>query len=216
MINRHNLVYISKEAREEALSKIENYSKEVKELVLNIDIPAIVTRQEFCEDGFVQCGITSPETYEDNRLRIGITVPLESIYRHYSPFEIFEKAVCQSKKDVLDEIVELGKMTGYDVGVYGSCAMELITGLSYLNGSSDIDIYVKKIRSDCNFNQFVEGIIKIEEKYKTKIDGEIEVKENFGVKIKELFNVQKTVLAKGIDSVEIFTKESIKKYYDCE
>ncbi len=212
MISRHNLVFISKEARIEALKNIENDSAEVEEFVMNEKIPAIVTRQFMCEDGLVQCGITSPQTYDDNRLRIGLCVPIASISKFYTPFDILKNAVCDSKKDVLEELELLGIETGFDVGVYGSVAMELITGLKYLNEKSDIDIYIKKIREKSSFKDFYDGLIKLEDEHNVKIDGEIEVFENFGVKIKEFFSIQKTVLAKGINEVELFEKDSLGKF----
>ncbi len=212
MRSRHNLVYISREARERALENIENVSSEVTALVMNENIPAIVTRQFMCDEGYMQCGVTSPQTYDDNRLRIGISVPIASISKFYTPFEVLKNAVCDTKKDVLEELLFLGNETGFDFGVYGSVAMELVTGLKYLNENSDIDIYIRKNRDDSSFENFYKGLIKLEEKYKEKIDGEIEVHQNFGVKIKEFFNSQKTVLAKGIEEVEIFEKDSLKQF----
>ncbi len=208
MIKRHNLIYLSESARTQALNNLDNPNNDVKELVLNNEIPAIVSRQFECEDGFVQCGITSAELYDGNRLRIGLTVQKEKILRCVTPFEVLENSVCEVKKQVLEDLIKLGNENGLLVGFYGSLAMELITGKAYTNDNSDIDIYVKK-SDKCSLESFYKGLIELEEKHKIKIDGEFEIYDVFGVKIKELFNSQKTVLAKGIDSVEIFEKSDV-------
>lgn len=211
MTKRHNLVYISYDARKDALERLSNSNENVKNLVLNENIPAIISRQSMCKDGFLQCGLTSSSLYDDNRLRIAIEVPKNSIIKTYTPFDVFDNRVCNTKVNIANDIIKLGEVYGFDIGFYGSYAMELITGINYINQKSDIDIYIKKNNDKFSLLDFYENICLLEKKHNIKIDGELEILNEFGIKIKEFFNSQKTILAKGINSVEIFSKECVGK-----
>ncbi len=209
MYKRHNLLYFCIEGREEALLTLEDVNEEIINLISNESVPAIVSRQDSRKDGYIQCGFTSPKTYDGSRLRIGVEVLSSRVEKYYTPFDLVENANKIPKEELVNELIELGENTGFKVGFFGSFAMEIITGIKYTNEKSDIDIYIKRKRENFDFDKFYNSILELEEKHNIKIDGEVEIKEVFGVKIKEIYNTQKTVLAKGINSVEIFTKEEI-------
>ncbi len=212
MYKRHDLLYFSIDARKEVLSTLKEINEDMVNIILNKNIPAIVSRQEFCKENHIQCGFTSPKIYENGRFRIGLELLKSNIERHYTPFQLINNAKIIPKEKIVFALIELGEQTGFNVGFFGSFAMEIITGIKYTNEKSDIDIYIRGKSENLDFIKFYNGVLQLEKKFNIKIDGEIEIKEVFGVKIKEICSKQKTVLAKGINSVEIISKEEICLY----
>jgi len=108
------------------------------------DWPVIVRRSESDIPPNMLClGLAAPpDPHTGMKTRIPFLVPSEHIVRHDVPLAIIsaEKALpAKWQKDFAD-LVEKVTAIGLEFRVYGSAAMQAITGLSYLTPSSDIDL----------------------------------------------------------------------------
>lgn len=213
MLNRHDLLFLNKIGKAEAIKNcsvvgcsVENKVSLVK--TLNEDVPVIVARQENFEDGYINVGISTNLKVENVRVKGQAKVSINNIKKVVTPFNICENYDFGKYKKIVGELINLGKENGLSLGLYGSIALEIVTSMPYTDYKSDIDILIKKENVNSNLNHFYESLLQIGAYNKIKVDGEV-LFDGFGIKIKELMSNQKTVLGKSIDTVEIFNKNDI-------
>ena len=100
-----------------------------------------------------------------------------------------------------------------NLGVYGACALQLVTGLSYLHDRSDLDLIIRGEPID-GLRRINGMLAALESELGLAIDVEVLLGGGGAVKLKEFCSRQKTVLAKSIGSVEIVNKSSAIRSLD--
>ena len=213
------MLWLSDAGKDYALHNIQSCIPPVndseKEALIFSDppVPAIVRRQETAEDKLLCIGFSSFRVIDGTRLRIGCKVPLNCIVEHKTPFEV---AACKKPKipeyQFLDALVDAGKRHHIQVGVFGSAALQIVTGLSYLQKNSDLDIYLRHQGSRKDLELFYQQLTGYEKQFGITIDAEIEFPDQYGVKLKELFGPGKTVLGKGLYDVVLLEKRSFPEF----
>ena len=210
---RHDLVWLSEAGKAHALSNVQNCvppvkDDEIRALIFSVPpIPAIVRRQEAAEEGLLCIGFSSPKIIDGIRLRIGSRVPPDCIVRLQTPFDVAKSVKAQLPDcGLLNELIDAGLRHNTEVGVFGSAALQLVTGLPYMRENSDMDIYLRCHGTRQDLTLFFGQLLKYEEKSGISIDAEIEWPGQYGVKLKELFGPGKTVLGKGLYDVAILEK----------
>jgi len=219
VFKRHDLAWLSDTGLDYAASAIQNSiphvtGKELRAMLFSSPpIPAIVRRQESTEDELLCVGFSFPNIIDGMRLRLSTKVPPDCVVRHNTPFDILEYETgglpC---KEAVRALVDAGNKYHTQVGLFGSVALQLATGLQYLRKNSDIDIYLRYLGNGQELALFYKQLTNIEEQFGVIIDAEIEFHEQYGIKLKELFGPGKTVLGKGLYDVTLLEKTCLESF----
>lgn len=203
MFQRHNRVWLTTAGWKLACATA--LAAHVKELTrwAENDWPAIIRRSESALSPNILClGLAAPpDPHTGMKTRIPFLVSTEHIVRHDVPLAIIsaEKALPAAWQNDFAELAEKVTDSGLEFRVYGSAAMQAITGLSYLTPASDIDLLFYPQTK----GQLLAGVALLTS-YATKLplDGEIVFPSGRAVAWKEWVQAannpaQPRVLAKG-------------------
>ncbi len=161
-------------------------------------------------------GLSSPYRQDGERLRVSALIPLSAIERRLTPYEIVKdfpqkKTLhVEAKAAVLEQALALAKERDVSCGVYGSTALELMTGLPYCHEDSDLDLVVRS-KAGSQLKAFYEGLEALEKASSTKVDAELQLVGGLGVKLKEYFGASHSVLVKGFYDVELLDKAEAQR-----
>ncbi|WP_321329157.1 malonate decarboxylase holo-[acyl-carrier-protein] synthase [uncultured Ilyobacter sp.] len=208
MYRRHDLLEIKNVEKiiEEVASPKEREA--LSEEIFNI--PAIVRRQDGTIQKKLQVGFSFPFKVDGIRFRIACSLDKAEITESISPYQVTQIYNNRSfNLNILDNIIESAKESEVEVGIFGSAALEIVTGYSYLDSNSDLDILVKS-NSIENLKCFYSKVKKIEKNTGKLIDIELEIQNGFAIKLKEFLSDTATIIAKGLYSVELMTRDEIK------
>ena len=146
---RHDLIYLTPEGKRQAFRYGEkeagdSYSRECFQKTIS-RCPGIVRRQEYMGDGprLLQLGFSWYERRGGSRMRFASQADFGEIVKLEKPWEVCtgERHMKNQKLEQrLRAVLEDGKKCGIRLGVFGSCAMELATGLPYTDQGSDLDL----------------------------------------------------------------------------
>lgn len=215
-MNRHDLVEVSAQGREEICQSFDNSKLEdIRNLIVNgvdgILIPGIVRRaEEGLEEGYVALGFSSPFLVNGSRLRIPTTVKFEHAIRITSPYEVLAME-WETKTNCLKALKDVKEYTlkeGLRIGVWGSAGLQVFTGLPYTHNNSDLDLLLE----EDDYSLIKEASIRIKEiceKNDCSMDIELILANGYGVKVAELLMESKSVMGKGIKDVVLLSKAQI-------
>jgi phosphoribosyl-dephospho-CoA transferase len=210
---RHDLVWINDAGREYVLSRRGQSVPPVSNgelrtlLYSSPSIPAIVSRQEAAEAGPLRVGFSFPRIIDGLRLRLASAVPPDCVLKRNTPFDLARgDAIPLPVGGALAALMEAGARHHTRVGCFGSAALQLATGLPYLNHHSDLDVYLRHEGNREELELFFQSLLAIEQGSGVKIDAEIEYLGQYGVKLKELFGKGTTVMGKGLAEVVLLPK----------
>lgn len=213
---RHTLLWLTERGRQYGLSHvcIQPWEEHVRkageawqrELLLDPRIPAIFCGQTERRDGYWQAGFSHFCYQDGSRLRVRVWIPEEEITKAASPFAICGK---ERQEELFAAFPDLRRVwqaageRGLTLGLYGSTALEWVTGYPYRNENSDYDVYARP-GADADLAGFGADISRLEEDG-IRLDVEVEI-EGYGVKLKEWNSCRKTFLGKGLFDVKLFKK----------
>ncbi len=218
---RHTLLDISDTGREEILSELAGDSPLLREQLGDIllpekagaRIPGIIRREETApRPSSVALGFCGPSAGTEGRLRVGAFVKPEDVLLVTTPYQLLSSsrpipnrtASTRALAAASDQALSLG----LTLGVWGSAAQEIYTGLPYTHNDSDLDLLVAAAPPKV-LSRFLEHIKKLETCFAFRIDVEVDLSSGFGINLKELFGQSLTVIGKGLNSVELFQREDI-------
>jgi len=223
LFKRHNLVEISSGARQVIYSSIsERYcgaslSGELKKMFLegysSCFIPGIVRRQDDkIREGYISLGFASLNKFEGSRLRIPFSVRLDDVVRVTGPYEVVLKQNSRRTACLafLADVCTAAEDSGLEIGVWGSAAMELYTGLPYTTEGSDLDLIVKPGYPGV-LKDFYETIKTAGRKHNVRVDAELDLPDGGSVKLEEFFMSSGTLLSRSLYEVELIRRESLMK-----
>ncbi|HNV94606.1 MAG: phosphoribosyl-dephospho-CoA transferase [Candidatus Methanofastidiosum methylothiophilum] len=213
IFQRHDLVFSDWKKIDTSLIQNEDF----KELILKNVLPGIVRRDEietttgdnyYSENEKVFIGFVHPYTKDGRRLRFAASVPGNKIIKLITPYEI-TKYNFEERTPTLKALSQI--INEYDLGVWGSTSLEIITGLPYTHEKSDLDLIVKdfdqkeliELLSTCNEVELSHGI---------KIDVEIHLRSGYGINLKEYASESDTLLGKGLRDVVLIDRETVEAY----
>jgi len=228
MLKRHNLLFLNSNKNIETDDLLMEIGKEKQDILshlkseaFGITIPGIVKRQQNVkETQKIEVGFSTHLYHDGSRIRINGNVLESDIDKVVTPFDISDEIMKNSrtepfykKEKQLKEIIQVGNKMGFSIGVFGSLALQWITGLTYCNENSDLDLYIQKKDQEAEVEKFSIFLSEIEKQEKMHIDAELEYQNKFGecygIKLKEYVSKQHTVIAKGLYTIEVFMKEYI-------
>lgn len=214
---RHDLLWLDEEGRRRCLETARPFlagapREQLAALIGNPAIPAIVSRQEERRDGVLEAGFASPEKYDGTRLRTAVLVDVPHIVERADPFQVARRIAAMAdfpRRAVIDAIAAAAQRRGLEAGFFGSTALQAVTGLPYCDEGSDLDVYARCRNTETDMRGFHDAVADFERECGVRIDVEVEYREVFGVKLKEIFSGVKTVLAKGLYSVELVPVQAL-------
>lgn len=187
----------------------------VKQLIVGtlgqVKIPGIVRR----EDGkqipdAIPVGFSSPFRIDGNRLRIAGFVQKKEVIQVVSPFEVIGQDFAPRTPclKALVEILPLAAELKLKLGVWGSAALEIFTGLKYTDEVSDLDLLVGMNGID-RIRTFSDKLSEVAKEFHCNLDAELDLDVGYGVKVSELFMDSEMVLAKGLHEVIFLPRRAI-------
>lgn len=212
-MKRHDLVILNSDGRKYAADiAVRNHQSLnesfIHQIIAGERIPGIIKRQENSSVDQIEIGFSTRYYQPDGgRIRLNSVVPRKQIAAMLSPFEVLLMA---SDTEPYEELQKSAANCKIEVGLYGSSAMEVVTGQKYRNERSDIDIYIRcREKSGGDLRDFWETVQVIADECLVSFDVEIEYQETYGIKLTELLSNQKTVLAKGLYDVQLFDRKAV-------
>lgn len=177
-------------------------------LVMDNRIPGILCRQPKDQSGIWTCGFSHWEFEDGRRRRLLADFRVEDVERTCSPFELCsgkQKDDLCRRYPQLRAVFSAAEACGLECGIYGSTALEWVTGLMYRHADSDFDLYVRQ-KPGGDAGRFERELARLERDEGIRLDVELEL-DGCGVKLKELAAPGRTVLGKGLYDVRLFEKK---------
>ena len=114
---------------------------------------------------------------------------------------------------IVRQLYELAYVFDLQIGVLGSAALELITGLPYTDENSDIDLIVKP----AGYNRLLQFYRAAQACCnEIKMDFELDLPNGYGVKLAEIFMETQTVLGKSLEDVSLLNRKDVMQYLKFE
>lgn len=219
-MERHDLIYIRESGYEYAIAcahcPLCDDAAVIAETIQGArdrkPVPGIVRTQWRAQDGILDVGYVSSSYIDGNRIRIASSIHIEDIEDVMTPKEIFamESLWPESKRVMLAELRSLAERCHCNLGLFGSVALEMVTGETYLREHSDIDMVLYP-ESDADLETFYRQSLILQQIHDTRCDIEIGVRTFGNAKLSELLSDSTTVLCKSLYGPSVYKKETLKK-----
>lgn len=216
---RHDLLKISFEGRSRIFRElmesrdalpVEILSDTLLTLSGKSCIPATVRRGERPQEGYINAGFVSCHLINGSKAKIACVVSESEVTDVISPYILpFCEYEARNKcLKALKAAASLPEAGSGKIGITGSAAMEIVTGLRYTNDESDLDIII----NDGSLKEIFEiykNLIHIGQQYDVSIDMEVQLDNGYGIKAKELFIGSYTLLGKGLYDVQLLERSVV-------
>lgn len=218
-LKRHNLVFVSQKGKDRIWQELApKYQGEALELVQDVlqgthNVPGFVRRSEERPEE-VAIGFVHHRRMQGNRIRIGAFTEMQDIETIMTPYEVMQRKAftVEEPTHCMQTILALYKMADQfdlQIGVLGSAALELVTGLPYTDEASDVDILLKP----APYEKLLDFYRTAKENFADiPLDFELDLPNGYGVKLAEVFMETKTVLGKSLDNVDLLYRKDIMQY----
>ncbi|MCW2307159.1 phosphoribosyl-dephospho-CoA transferase [Rhodobium gokarnense] len=180
----------------------------VKQAFLADAIPGIVCRPtQACPEDGGQIGFSFPFRIGEERVRSAVPVCADQIESYVTPYEVMERAGASPRvvHPVLIDLRKVAAAAGITLGLIGSAAMQVVTGLDYVRPDSDLDVLVQAGTAQ-QLQWFWQEICDLKVRTGTAIDAEIDMQGRCGVKLSEYMSDAEVLLAKSISGVELIDR----------
>jgi phosphoribosyl-dephospho-CoA transferase len=218
-LQRHTLLDISDTGRKRILDillcegpvkKLDVYKKILIPQLAGARIPGIVRRADGSSKfGDIPVGFSAPTCGPKGRTRLASFVRSEEIDHVTSPFELLSEEFDLPRNACMTALAycrDQATATGLELGVWGSAALELYTGLPYTHDGSDLDLLIAAAPLEM-LSVFLRQINGVEAHYGLRIDAEVTLINGYGVHLKELLGSSRSVLGKGRNDAVLLTRE---------
>ncbi len=218
-LNRHDLVFISQAGKDKIWEELsDQYQGRELSMVRDVllganDIPGFVRRSDERPEE-VALGFVHPQRINGNRIRIAAFTGVENVEIIMTPYEVMQRKVFTIKGatrciETIIALYALADEFDLQIGVLGSAALELATGLPYTDEGSDVDVLLKP----APYDRLLDFYRTAKENFSDiPLDFELDLPNGYGVKLAEVFMDTKTLLGKSLDSVNILYRKDIIQY----
>ena len=152
-LKRHDLVFISQAGKDKIWEELsDQYQGRELSMVRDVllganDIPGFVRRSDERPEE-VALGFVHPQRINGNRIRIAAFTGVENVEIIMTPYEVMQRKVFTIKGatrciETIIALYALADEFDLQIGVLGSAALELATGLPYTDEGSDVDVLLK-------------------------------------------------------------------------
>ena len=198
---RHTLLYLSRSGKEllwlhrEAAYPDPAAWEAVWERFRNIPV---ITRRRAAPEELIPVGVSLPIRRDGGRWRMASQVPLDRVTKAISAVQAAE--ICAEGSlpfsRPVAELLRQAPRYGAVAGLFGSAALEAVTGLPYCHTGSDLDVLLLP-REDADLPALSELLRRLEEKWSLHIDAEVALGSGRYGKLAELLSGSGTILVKG-------------------
>ena len=145
MLDRHDLVRLAPEGWDQALAGLSGAAAALAADWRARDLPAVARRLEPGTPPAMVClGMPAPpDPHTGQKLRVGLKVRRGSIVAIRPPLALHEAEVPAPWQPAFAELRDAMSGAGIECRVFGSVAMQTITGERYLGPASDIDLLLR-------------------------------------------------------------------------
>ena len=199
MFSRHDLVWLTPAGWDAAIARA---SHPALTLWRARNWPAVVRRHEDgVRSGAVCLGIPLPLSFGTRR-RLALIADCGHVARRQAPLPLADALAC-APPEWLAALVALQRAAAIDLRVFGSLAMQSMTGLAYVRAQSDIDLLL----TPATHAELHAGLTMLTEASALlPLDGEIVFADGAGVAWKEWLAARRDgarVLVKTMDGVRL-------------
>lgn len=162
-------------------------------------IPAIYKAQTgTCPNGMIEVGISLPFRPKGNRLRFLAQILPQEVQRVISPQQAAASGPSLPWEfgRLAGELLDWAASKRAELGLFGSAALQAVTGLEYLHPDSDLDVIIRTADPD-TLKRFYDLLCRAQQDYGRNVDAEVQLAHNRSVKLKELMAGSHSLLVKG-------------------
>ena len=158
----------------------------------------VITRRRAAPGELIPVGVSLPIRRDGGRWRMASQVPLDEVVESISAVRVSEMCAGLSLpfSQLMAELLRQAPLYGAAAGLFGSAALETVTGLPYCHTGSDLDILLLP-QEGADLPALGGLLRRLEEKWSLRIDAEVALgSERYG-KLAELLSGSGTILVKG-------------------
>lgn len=222
-LKRHTLLDINDDGRLRMLAELagsgpdsemlrEKYAQVLLPEAAGSRIPGVVRREEGpLRHALIPVGFSAPTAGGEGRLRVASFTRPEEIVRMTSPYELLSLMTATPRNTCITALAIArvhAQVFGLTIGVWGSAALELYTGLPCTHNDSDLDLLIAAAPV-APLHRFLLKVESIEKHFGLRVDVELELPNGYGVHLKELFGRGRTVIGKSLGDVTLLSREQI-------
>ncbi|MGJ7915964.1 malonate decarboxylase holo-[acyl-carrier-protein] synthase [Massilia sp. LXY-6] len=219
MYRRHDLVWLTPQGWDRALRSLSGAARELALDWRARDLPAVVRRLEPGTPPALVClGIPAPpDPHNGHKRRLGFAAERRHIATVHSPLALAEAQAPAAWQPGLANLGIALRSAGVDCRVFGSLAMQTLTGDRYLGAGSDIDLLLRPASAA----QLDAGLALVARHAQgLPLDGEIEFPSGHAVSWKEWLGTDEQaqarnhggaarVLAKHLHTVALLQRDAL-------
>lgn len=199
-LRRHDLLYLSDSWKKDLQDPIRQYYE------LCLGVPLIKAAQtENTQKGYVTAGLSLPVWMNGSRKRFLLDIPECEIEDVKTPWQIAGE-LCGRESKVAKMLRFLQEQTHVQVGVYGSFALEAVSGYSYVTEHSDLDMIVRCV-DKAELRTVRHLLPELEYMIQMPIDMEVRITDCYDVKISELCGISDSVLCKTVAGPKLMNRK---------
>lgn len=216
MLKRHTLLYLTESEMDFVWAHQQSAFPGLGQLQskrrIFTGLPVIVRRERNL-GSMLPVGISFPMWENGVRWRMASFVPRDRPYtRRVTPEQAAER--CRNSDTVygafVREAMDAALKHSIILGLFGSVALSVITGLPYLHKRSDLD-FVLTTQYGADLNGFAHSLDALEQKYGLHVDAEVALGDGYYGKLRELLYAQETILAKGDERPQLLLCKTVEK-----
>ncbi|ALK95483.1 hypothetical protein AB595_21130 [Massilia sp. WF1] len=213
MFRRHDLAWLTPQGWDAAIQRLDGAPRELALAWCRRDLPAVVRRNEPDTPPDLVClGIPAPpDPHSGQKLRLGFAAGRADIARLTSAIALVDAEAPAAWQPGLASLDIALRSAGVDCRVFGSLAMQTLTGERYLSAASDIDILLRPTSAA----QLDAGLALVARHAQhLPLDGEIEFPLGHAVSWKEWLiagtqHGADRVLAKHLDAAALLRRDAL-------
>ena len=168
--------------------------------------PLVVSRQEGTQPGVIRLGLPLPP--DRGKRRLGFDIPMTNVTRTAAPppLHTLGEDLPESFRSTLAVLRASPEIRACAPRVFGSVAMQWLTGLPYVTDASDLDLALSP-PDWATARAAIDTLLGIEaDRVQPRIDGEIIDPFGRAVCWRELAGAAGTVLSKHVDGVALIAR----------
>lgn len=219
-LQRHDLVRLTPAGWETALARLDGNAALVAARWRDRDLPAVVRRTDPGLPPDTVClGLPAlPDAHTGQKVRAGIAVARRHIASARPALALDEVLVPEPWRDAFPRLADAMRAAAIECRVFGSLAMQTLTGEPCVGPASDIDVLLRPASA----RQLDAGLdLLLRHARDLPLDGEIVFPSGHAVSWKEWAGVAGTrqgaaarVLAKHLDSVALIDVDALRRRFE--
>ena len=202
MLKRHTLCYLDEGGIRAIWANLESAFPDVQTVrQMHHTFPHIpvIVRRERETGASIPVGLSFPAFCRGSRCRAASGVPAEAAQTQYiTPEQIVELGVQGGTafSGPLRAVQALAARAHVRVGIFGSAALAIVTGLSYVHTNSDLDLVIYP-EPGADIPLFAHGLEQLQKETSCMVDAELCLGDGYYGKLKEILAKPRSILIKG-------------------